>query len=64
MLGYKLLKNSGHFGLIKALMKNPIFGVEMSIKRNLPIFPCRYKGLEVDVHHVFHHPKNWRQKYS
>lgn len=63
MSAYESLKIFGHFGLREALVKNPIFEVKMSIKRNPSIFPyrCKGQGLKVNVHHAFYHPKNWRK---
>ena len=60
MLPYEAAKNFGYFELRKGIIKNPIFGVKMLIKRFESIFAYICKGWEVDHDHVFHHPKNLR----
>lgn len=60
MLLCDFLKNFGHFRLTKAIVKNPIFGVKMSIKGFLSIFAYICKDREVNLHQVFHRPKYLR----
>lgn len=60
MLLSKSGKKIGYFGLKKAIVKSPIFGVKMSINQFRSIFACICKGWEVDLHHVFHHPEYLR----
>ena len=60
MLSCTTLKKYGHFELRKAIVKNPIFGVKMSIKQNQSVFACTYKRFEVDFDHGFYDPKNSR----
>ena len=53
MLLHQALKNFGHFGPRKAIVKSSIFKVKLPIERFLPIFACIYKDFEVDNNHVF-----------
>lgn len=62
MLLYKLGKKSGHFGLRKAIVKNLIFGVKMSIKRFRLIFAYSSKGKSMVFHRVFYDLENERKK--
>jgi hypothetical protein len=58
MFAYNLTIKSGHFGLRKDIVKNPIFRVKQWIERFLPIFAYIYKGCQVESHRVFHPSKN------
>lgn len=59
MISCKFMKNFSHFELRKDIVKSPIFGIKMPIERFLSNFAYTCKGWEVDVDHVFHHPKNF-----
>lgn len=56
----RFLEKFRSFSTYESLVKNPIFGVKMSIKGFLSIFAYICKDREVNLHQVFRRPKYLR----